>query len=114
VVPQDERKSIQTVDDWRTVLLGRLQSDREAVESGVSTIVWDSRLTNSICLVARAAVFEPCISVNPNVVEGVDSSLVASMSSLSRHKGGNERLLICAVDLLNAEGARFESSFSSM
>lgn len=79
---QDERRSTQVVEDWRTILLGRLQSNREAVESGGSTIVWDSRLANSICPVARAAVFQPPISVDPNVIERANSSLVASMSSV--------------------------------
>jgi transposase len=79
---QDERRSTQVVEDWRTILLGRLQSNREAVESGGSAIVWDSRFTNSICPVARAAVFQPPISVDPNVIERANSSLVASMSSV--------------------------------
>ena len=52
------------------------------MESGGSAIVWGSRLTNSIWPVARAAVCQPPISVDPNVVERVNSSLVASMSSV--------------------------------
>lgn len=80
MVPQDERRSTHIVEDWRPGLLGRLQSNREAVESGGSTIVWGSRLTNPIWPVARAAVFQPAISVDPNVSERANSSLVAPMS----------------------------------
>jgi transposase len=82
MVHQDERRSTRIVEDWRTGLLGRLQSNREAVESGRSIIVWDSRLKISICPVARAAVFQPPISVDPNVIKRADSSLVASLSSV--------------------------------
>ena len=70
------------MENRRTGVLGRLQSNRKAVESVGSGIVRDSRSTNSIWPVARAAVFVSLISVDPNVIERGDSSLVALMSSV--------------------------------